>query len=54
MPLAELDGYSSTLRSLTQGKAKFTTRFAEYGAVPGDLQKKLTEEYAREYKEEHS
>ena len=54
VPLAELDGYSSTLRSLTQGKAKFTTRFAEYGAVPGDFQKKLTEEYAREYKEEHS
>ncbi|MBK6389325.1 MAG: elongation factor G [Saprospiraceae bacterium] len=54
VPLAELDGYSSTLRSLTQGKAKFTTRFAEYGPVPGDLQKKLMEEYALEYQEEHA
>lgn len=52
VPLSELDGYSSTLRSLTQGKAKFTTKFAEYGAVPGDLQKKLMEEYQREEKEE--
>ena len=54
VPLAELDGYSSTLRSLTQGKAKFTTKFAEYGAVPGDIQKRLMDEYAREYQEEHA
>jgi elongation factor G len=52
VPLSELDGYSSTLRSLTQGKAKFTTKFAEYDAVPGDLQKKLMEEYQKEEKEE--
>ncbi len=54
IPLSELDGYSSTLRSLTQGRAKFSIKFAEYGAVPGDIQKRLIEEYAREYQEEHA
>jgi len=43
VPVAELYQYSSTLRSITQGKAKFTRRFAEYSAVPGDVQKKLIE-----------
>lgn len=54
VPLVEIDNYSSTLRSLTQGRAKFTIKFAEYGPVPGDLQRKLTEEYAKEYQEEHA
>jgi elongation factor G len=47
VPLKELHKYSSTLRSLTQGKAKFSMTFAEYGAVPGDLQGKLMSEYAK-------
>ncbi len=46
VPLKELHKYSSTLRSLTQGKAKFTMSFAEYAPVPGDIQAKLTAEYA--------
>jgi len=46
IPLKELHRYSSTLRSLTQGKAKFSIEFAEYAAVPGDIQAKLTAEYA--------
>jgi len=54
VPLAEIDNYSSTLRSLTQGRAKFTIKFAEYGPVPADLQRKLTEEYAKDYQEEHA
>lgn len=53
VPLSEIDNYSSTLRSLTQGRAKFSIKFAEYGAVPGDLQKKLMDDYAKEYQEEH-
>lgn len=47
VPLKELYKYSSTLRSLTQGKAKFSMNFAEYASVPGDLQAKLTSEYAK-------
>ena len=33
VPLAEMDGYSSSLRSITQGRAKFKRRFHEY--APG-------------------
>jgi elongation factor G len=43
-PLAELDRYSTTLRSLTQGRASFSQRFAEFVAVPADLQQKLARE----------
>ncbi len=40
-PLAELNRYSSTLKSLTQGRATFTTHFLEYAPVPFELQKEL-------------
>ncbi len=33
-PLAELFGYSTSLRSATQGRASFTMRFFEYDSVP--------------------
>jgi elongation factor G len=52
VPLAEMADYSSTLRSLTQGRAKFRMRFHEYAPVPYDLQKKLHEEYLKNAKEE--
>ena len=45
VPLAELYQYSSTLRSITQGRAKFNQGFAEYSPVPHDLQKSLISEY---------
>ncbi len=37
-PLAELDRYSTALRSLSQGRASFTQRFADYTPVPGEVQ----------------
>ncbi len=40
-PLAELDRYSTTLRSLSQGRARFTQHFAEFSPVPFDVQQKL-------------
>lgn len=43
-PLAELDRYSTTLRSLTQGRARFAQAFAEYVPVPFDLQTRLARE----------
>ncbi|HRU17553.1 MAG TPA: elongation factor G, partial [Bacteroidia bacterium] len=46
-PLLELDGYSTALKSITQGKAKLKTSFAEFAPVPGDLQKKLHDEYVK-------
>lgn len=51
VPLAELYLYSSTLRSLSQGRAKFNQEFAEYATVPGDLQQKLISEYKEELAE---
>jgi elongation factor G len=44
-PQAELDKLYAALRNVTQGKARVKALFAEYAAVPGDLQKKLMEEY---------
>jgi elongation factor G len=43
-PLAELDRYTTTLRSLSQGRARFSQRFADFAAVPFDLQQKLSKQ----------
>jgi len=45
VPLAEMHDFSSSLRSLTQGRAKFRMQFLEYAPVPFDLQRKLIDEY---------
>lgn len=47
-PLAELYQYSSTLRSLSQGRAKFHQEFAEYSPVPHEIQQKLIETHEEE------
>lgn len=41
VPLSELYKYSSTLRSITQGKAKFSREFAEYMEMIPDIQKQV-------------
>jgi elongation factor G len=51
VPLAELYKYSSTLRSLSQGRAKFSRKFAEFSPVPHDLQEKLIKEHEEEMAE---
>lgn len=45
VPLAEMFQYNSTLRSISQGRAKFHRSFAEYSAVPSDIQAKLIAEH---------
>jgi elongation factor G len=37
-PLAQMFGYSTDLRSLTQGRATYTMQFARYEAVPAQIQ----------------
>jgi elongation factor G len=46
-PLAELDKYSTSLRSITQGRGSYSGKFAEYAPVPGEIQRKLGEEYKK-------
>jgi elongation factor G len=45
VPLAEMFGYSTVLRSLTQGKAQFTMEFAKYGKVPASTSEMLIKQY---------
>ena len=40
-PLAELYRYSTSLRSITQGKASFKSDFAEFSPVPNNVQEDL-------------
>ena len=54
VPLVELHNYGSTLRSLTQGRAKFKIKYAEYQAVPGDVQARLIDEHKHVLQEEHA
>ncbi|MCD4819600.1 MAG: elongation factor G [Candidatus Cloacimonetes bacterium] len=43
MPLAELFNYFPALKSLTQGRGKFTQKFSHYEKVPSDIAKKVIE-----------
>jgi len=41
--LAEMFGYSTSLRSMTQGQATFTMEFSSYEQVPKSVQEKIIE-----------
>jgi elongation factor G len=46
-PLAETDKLFSSLRSVSQGKAKVRSHLADYAPVPLDVQKRLIDEYQK-------
>ena len=48
IPLAELYGYSTDLRSMTGGIGEFSYEFARYEPAPSDVSQKVIEENAKE------
>ena len=51
VPLKEMSNYSTSLSSLTGGRASFIMKFASYELVPGDIQNKLVEAFEKEQAE---
>ena len=49
VPLAELHDLSSSLRSISQGRAKSKIEFDNYSPVSFDIQRKLIEEYHKDF-----
>ncbi len=52
VPLAEMNRYSTSLSSLTSGRATYGMKFAEYQQVPMEVQDQLLKAYEEEQKEE--
>jgi elongation factor G len=53
VPLSEMFGYSTVLRSMTQGKAEFTMEFLKYGRVPANIAEQLMEEYRKKVEQDN-
>jgi elongation factor G len=52
VPLKEMNNYSTSLSSITGGRASFTMKFASYELVPADVQDKLLKEYEAQQESE--
>ena len=48
VPLSEMFGFSTELRSGTQGKAEYSMEFLKYGRVPSNIQEELKKKYQQE------
>lgn len=53
VPLTELYRYSTSLRSMTQGKGMHKQSFSHYEPMPREIQEKVVAEHKRELEEEH-
>ncbi|MGP1576664.1 MAG: elongation factor G [Treponema sp.] len=52
VPLSEMFGFSTILRSSTQGKAEYSMEFAKYGKAPQSITENLIKEYEEKRKAE--
>jgi len=52
VPLSEMFGYSTVIRSLTQGKAEFSMEFLKYGKVPTNVSEQLRKDYEEKRRKE--
>ncbi len=51
VPLKEMDKYSTSLSSISGGRAMFTLKFSRYDIVPHDIQEELLKSYERLFEE---
>jgi len=53
IPLSEMSGYSSKLRSFTQGRGTYKRSFSHYEDVPKEVEAKIISEYEKQRAEEN-